>query len=158
MVQAIQGDGESMEDCVIVLDSSGSMREEGKQAAGEYLLRTIASFVRSSFPDRHYGAYAWCESMVRFGDKMAGGGSRLNPDALIQFTAEHQGIPIILISDGNFAAIEKKTLANLPDNVRISVVMAGADANCTALQKLFGPSRVFESIDAIECVRQLLAQ
>lgn len=147
-----------MEDCLIILDSSGSMHEEGKRAAGQYVLCAIAGFVRDSFPDKHCGAYVWAENITRYGTKATGGGNRLNPDAWEDFVAQHQGVPMILITDGNLAAREKKALASLPDSERLCAVMIGADANRLSLRNIVGRDRVFESGDAIECVRFLLTR
>ena len=154
-----QGYGDGMEeDCLIILDSSGSMNEEGKRAAGEYLLRAMAGFICDCFPGVRCGAYAWGESVVHYGDKSIGDGIKLNAGALAAFVAEHQDTPMILISDGNFPERNRKALGSLSKNERIRAVMVGADANRPRLQKIIGRGRVFESADAIECARQLLMQ
>lgn len=145
-----------MEDCLIVLDSSGSMNEEGKQAAGEYLLRAIVGFLRDCFPRVRCGAYSWSANVVRYGEKPAGGGAKLDGGALAAFVAEHQDKPVILISDGNFSERDRRALADLSGAEGIRAVMVGADANRHKLQKIIGRDRVFESADAIECARQLL--
>lgn len=142
------------EDCFIVLDASGSMNEEGKRAAGEYLLRAIAGFIRDSFPGIRCGIYTWGEGVARYGDRFAVEGSKLNADALTTFVAEHQDMPIILISDGNI--LQQGTLLRLSVIENIRAIMVGADANQIKLQKIVGQGRVFESADAIECARQLL--
>lgn len=154
-----QGYGDGMEeDCLIILDSSGSMNEEGKRTAGEYLLRATAGFIRDYFPGVRCGAYTWGECVARYGDKSVGDGAKLNAGALAAFVAEHQDTPIILISDGNYPERDCKALADLSGIERIRAVMVGADANRPRLQKIIGRGRVFESADAIECARQLLIQ
>lgn len=144
------------EDCLIILDSSGSMNEEGKRTAGEYLLRAIAGFIRDCFPGVRYGAYAWGKGVARYGDKSVCDGAKLDAGALAAFVAEHQNTPMLLISDGNFPECDCKTLVGLSGIERIRAIMVGADANRLRLQKIIGRGRVFESADAIECVRQLL--
>ena len=62
------------EDCLIILDSSGSMNEEGKRIAGEYLLRAMAGFIRDYFPGVRCGAYAWGEGVARYSGKSVGNG------------------------------------------------------------------------------------
>lgn len=152
-----QGCGDSMEeDCLIVLDVSGSMDEEGKRTAGEYLLRAIAGFIRDSFPGVRCRAYAWGEGVAPYGDRSVSEGAGLDAEALTAFVAAHQGTPIILISDGNFMQRDGRTLAGLHRMEGIRAVMVGADANRTRLQKIVGQGRVFESADAVECARQLL--
>ena len=149
------GDGME-EDCLIILDGSGSMNEEGKRTAGEYLLRAMAGFIRDYFPGVRCGAYTWGESVAHYGDKSGGDGVKLNAGALTTFVAEHPDTPIILVSDGNFSVHECKALSSLSGIECIRAVMVGADANCPRLQKIIGRGRIFESVDAIECVRQLL--
>ena len=134
------------EDCLIILDSSGSMNEEGKRIAGEYLLRAMAGFIRDYFPGVRCGAYAWGEGVARYSGTLAA------------FVAEHQDAPMILISDGNFPERDRTVLAGLSGVERIRAVLVGADANRPRLQKIIGQGRVFESTDAIECTRQLLMQ
>lgn len=146
------------EGCLIILDSSGSMNEEGKRTAGEYLLRAMAGFIRDCFPGVRCGAYAWGEGVARYGDKFVGDGAKLDAGALAAFAAEHQDTPMILISDGNFPERDRKALVGLSGIERIRAVMVGADANRPRLQKIIGQGRVFESADAIECARQLLMQ
>ena len=146
------------EDCLMILDSSGSMNEDGKRTAGEYLLRAMAGFIRDRFPGVRCGAYVWGEGIARYGDKSAGGGARLDAGALAAFAAEHQDTPMILISDGNFPERDRKALISLSGIEHIRAVMVGADANRPRLQKIFGRGRVFESADAVECARQLLMQ
>lgn len=146
------------EDCLIILDSSGSMNEEGKRTAGEYLLRAMAGFIRDSFPGLCCRAYTWGKGIARYGDKSVDDGAKLDAGALATFVAEHQDTPMILISDGNFSERDHKALAGLSGIERIHAVMVGADANRPRLQKIIGRGRVFESADAIECVRQLLMQ
>jgi hypothetical protein len=144
------------EDCLIILDSSGSMNEEGKRIAGEYLLCAIAGFIRDSFPRVRYGAYRWGKSITRYGEKSFDDATVLDAGALATFVAEHQNTPLLLISDGNFSERDCTALAGLPGIERIRAVMIGAEANRPRLQKIIGQSRVFESADAIECARQLL--
>lgn len=146
------------EDCLIILDSSGSMNEEGKRTAGEYLLCAIAGFIRDYFPGVRYGAYACGKGVVRYGDKSVGDGAKLDAGALAAFVAEHQDTPMLLISDGNFPERDRQVLIGLSGIERIRAVMVGADANRPRLQKIIGQGRVFESADAIECARQLLMQ
>ena len=146
------------EDCLIILDSSGSMNEEGKRIAGEYLLRAMAGFIRDYFPGVRCGAYAWGEGVARYSGKSVGNGAKLDAGALAAFVAEHQDAPMILISDGNFPERDRTVLAGLSGVERIRAVLVGADANRPRLQKIIGQGRVFESADAIECVRQLLMQ
>lgn len=151
------GYGDGMEeDFLIILDSSGSMNEAGKRTAGEYLLRAVAGFIRDCFHEVRCGAYAWGESVVRYGSKSIGDGVKLNAGALTAFAAEHQDAPMILISDGNFSERDCKTLAGLPGIERIRAVMIGADANRLRLQKIIDQDRIFESVDVLECARQLL--
>jgi len=152
-----QGFGDGMEeDCLIILDSSGSMNEEGKGTAVEYLLRAMVGFIRDGFPGVRCGACAWGEDVARYGDKSVGDGVKLDAGALAAFVAEHQDTPMILISDGNFPERDRKALACLSGIERVRAVMVGADANRPRLQKIIGRDRVFESADAIECARQLL--
>lgn len=152
-----QGYGDSMEEnCLIILDSSGSMNEEGKRTAAEYLLRAMVGFIRDYFPGVRCGAYSWGEKVTQYGDKSVNDGSQLNADALAAFVTEYQDIPIILISDGNFSECDRKSLVGMSVIEHIRAVMVGADANRPKLQKIIGQSRVYESTDAIECVRQLL--
>lgn len=146
------------EDCLIILDSSGSMNEEGKRAAGEYLLRAMAGFIRDSFPGLCCRAYTWGKGITRYGDKSVDDGAKLDAGALAAFVAEHQDTPMILISDGNFSERDRKALVGLSGIERIRAVMVGSDANRPRLQKIIGRGRVFESADAIECARQLLMQ
>lgn len=143
---------------MIILDSSGSMNEEGKQAAGEYLLRAVAGFIRDCFPQVRCGAYAWGADVVRYGGKSAGDGAKADTRALVAFVAEHSDTPTILISDGNFSEHDRRALTGLSERKRIRAVIVGADANRPRLQKIVGRSRVFESTDAVECARQLLMQ
>lgn len=154
-----QGYGDGMEEnCLIILDSSGSMNEEGKQTAGEYLLRAVAGFLRDGFPGVCCGAYTWGADIARYGGKPAAGGAKLNADALAAFAVNHRDTPMILISDGNFSERDCRALAGLSKIERIRAVMVGADANRLRLQKIIGQGRVFESADAIECARQLLME
>lgn len=143
-------------ECLIILDSSGSMNEEGKQAAGEYLLRAMAGFIRCRFPEVCCRAYMWNENVARYGEKPAG--TRSNAGALAAFAVEHQDSPMVLISDGNFSERDCRTLAGLSGVKQIRAVTVGADANHSRLQKIVGQEYVFESADAVECVRQLLLQ
>lgn len=145
------------EDFLILLDSSGSMSEEGKRAAGEYLLRAMVGFVRDSFPEMRIGAYACGVGVVHYGDKSAGDDPKLHAEALAAFAAEHKDTPMILLSDGIFSERDRRALAGLSGSKRICAVMVGADANRSGLQKLLGRDRVFEPADALECARQLLA-
>lgn len=146
------------EDCLIILDSSGSMNEEGKRTAGEYLLRAIAGGIRDYFPKVRCGAYTWGKGVVCYGDKSVGNGAKLDAGALVAFVAEHPDTPMILISDGNFSKRDCEALTGLYEIECIRAVMVGADANRPRLQKIIGRGRVFESADAIECARQLLMQ
>ncbi len=146
------------EDCLIIVDSSGSMNEEGKRIAGEYLLCAIAGFVRDYFPEIRYGVYAWGNNVVRYDKKSVGDGVKLNASTLATFLAEHQDSAVIIISDGNFSDRDRNVLIGLTKMERICAVMVGADANYPRLQKIIGRTRVFESADAIECTRQLLMQ
>lgn len=144
------------ENCLIVLDSSGSMNEEGKRVAGEYLLRAMVGFIRDRFPQVHCGAYAWGESVARYEGKSACDRAKPDAGALAAFASEHQDTSMVLISDGNFSRHDCTVLSGLAGLAHIHVVVVGADANRHTLRKLVGPGRVFESAGAVECVRQLL--
>lgn len=143
-----------MEDCLIIVDSSGSMYEEGKQAAAEYLLRGMGAFVRDNFPDKSCGVYAWGNTIEKY--KPGAPGQRLNQEVLVKFVAEHQDTPMILISDGNISDDPGDPLAPLANKEDFFVVMVGVDADQKRLEKIVGKHRVFDSMDALESIRRLL--
>lgn len=146
------------EDCLIILDFSGSMHEEGKQAAGDYLVRAMIGFIRDCFPGLCCGAYKWSREVTRYDAKSDAADARPDAEALAQFAFQHRETPMILVSDGNFPEHACRSLGVLSSIKGVRAVMVGADANRARLQKVVGEGRVFDSVDAIECVRQLLSQ
>lgn len=146
------------ENCLIILDLSGSMKEEGKQAAEEYLICAILGFIHDYFPKVYCGVYGWAKNIIHYDAKSTGDWTKLNAGALIDFVKRHPDKPIILLSDGNFSPYDCEMLCSLSEVDCIRAVMIGADANRYYLEDVVGKNHVFEAADGIECVRQLLIQ
>ena len=132
----------------IVVDASGSMAEDDKNAVVKYLLNGISNVIGSpEFQDIKFEFYQWgqtskkIDSLEKAKIEFAGKCSLSGIEELKKIIDENY--PMILISDGNFNSEDKIHIKKL--SVSIIPIFVGIDAN-RALLKDIATERVVYSV------------
>lgn len=144
------------DECLIILDSSGSMKEEGKAAACDYLCRSVIGFIRDHYPETGYSVFRWSKQIAAYADSSIQDENSADATALLSFISEHKEEKIVLITDGNFSSGDRRKLSSLSDSGHIRILALGADANIPALRRFVGKERIFDAADSVECIRQMM--
>ena len=138
----------------VIIDSSGSMYEEGKRAASIYIAKSIAGFTKSHYPSTESAVLSWSNAIEKFPGASL---SKRKPDfgPLVSFVKEHTDSHIILLTDGSFEKNDQDALAQLASHKSLSVVLMGADANDIFVKQALGKERVYAAVDGLMCVHDL---
>lgn len=131
-------------DNLILIDTSGSMMEDGKRSVIMYVLNTIKN-IAAGEPE----IYLWSSEIKPFCGKMEFGAAN-DLNSISDFLSLHKDKPILIITDGCFPQRIKSVLKEHSGNLVFIIV--GVDSSVTALQKLFGANNVFEAADTAACV------
>lgn len=138
---------------VFLVDTSGSMAEEGKKSVVRYLLYAIENIMRDEYPEVNYGVFLWSESVSVYDKKMDFGG-RAEAKPLSLFLEEHKADTVMLIGDGSYSENIKRVIMNAGRDVL--ALMVGSDCNRARLQRMVGAGRVYESVDVSTCIRDFV--
>lgn len=139
----------------IVVDASGSMMEDDKNAVVKYLLNGISNAADTSdFCDVDFVLYQWGQTSKKIGGlekakvEFAGKSSLSGLEELMRMIDENQ--PLLFVSDGNFNSGDKANIKKL--SVNIIPVFVGIDANRTMLQDIATERVVYSVPDFMQAI------
>lgn len=139
----------------IVVDSSGSMSEEDKNAVVKYLLNGISNVMElSDFHGVEFELYQWGKNSKKLGClnnvkiEFTGRATIEGLNVLSQTIDENQ--PIIFISDGNFEVENINILQNMSND--IIPVFVGTDANRVLLKEVAANKVIYSVTDFMQAL------
>lgn len=139
----------------ILVDASGSMAEDDKNAVVKYLLNGISNVIESSeFQDIEFAFYQWgktskkIDSLEKAKIEFAGKSSMSGLEELKKMIDEND--PMLLISDGNFNSGEKTHIKKL--SVNIIPIFVGIDANRAMLKDIATERVVYSVTDFMQAI------
>ena len=139
----------------IVVDASGSMSEDDKNAVVKYLFNGISNVTElTDFRDVDFALYQWgqtskkIESLENAKIEFAGKSLVSGLDELTQMIDENQ--PLIFVSDGNFNSGDKVGIKRL--SKYIVPIFVGIDANRTILQDIATERIVYSVTDFMQAI------
>ena len=139
----------------IVVDASGSMAEDDKNAVVKYLLIGISHAVElEPLCDIEFSLYQWGRISKKLGSlenakiEFSGKASESGLSTLRTLIDENQ--PLIFISDGNFNSTEKRAIKTLSHF--IVPIFVGIDANRASLQQIATEGIVYSVPDFMQAI------
>lgn len=142
----------------IVVDASGSMIEDDKNAVVKYLLNGICNIKElADFGKVDFILYQWGSTSKKFENlesakiEFTGKASVLGLDELAQIVDENQ--PLIFISDGNFDHKAKDNIKKL--SICIVPIFIGVDANRGMLQNIAKDKIVYSVTDFMQAIYEV---
>lgn len=142
----------------IVVDSSGSMKEDDKNAVVKYLLNGINNILeKEEFKDYEFEVFQWGACTKKFENlektkiEFLGRTNDKEFDILINLM-DKKGT-ILLISDGNFSRSVKEKLKNL--DMKIVPIVVGSDANKSMLQDISTNKSIFSAVDLLQAIKNI---
>ena len=138
-----------MNKILVIIDSSGSMREWGKKDLLIYLVNTIKNYIiDEKFKNFEFEYYSWGEQVVKMNDfNSIETKGKSNISNLHNFVINNDG-KILLLSDGNFEP-NKKIDFKEKNILSISV---GCDSHRTNLRLLLSPKKTYDT----DCILQAI--
>lgn len=143
-----------MKNINIIVDASGSMGEDEKNAVVKYLLNGMSSVQKNKSLDISLSLYQWGVETKKIDDiekakiSFAGKNTIEGLDALCSLLDSQDAV--ILISDGNFESDIKKKIKELSNN--ILPIFVGVDANRTILQDISTSKIVYSVVDFVQAL------
>ena len=143
-----------MKNINIIVDASGSMGEDEKNAVVKYLLNGMSSVQKNKSLDISLSLYQWGVETKKIDDiekakiSFAGKNTIEGLDALCSLIDSQDAV--ILISDGNFESDVKKKIKELSNN--ILPIFVGVDANRTILQDISTSKIVYSVVDFVQAL------
>lgn len=131
-------------DNLIIIDSSGSMMEDGKKSVIMYVLNAIKNTLTEDIK-----IFSWDKEIKPFSGKLEFGITN-DSDSLSTFFDRHNDNPVLLITDGCFSSSVKAVIKK--HSKSIVCVLVGIDSSINSLQKTIGANNVFESSDTVTCI------
>lgn len=136
-------------DNIILIDTSGSMMEDGKESVIMYVLNTIKNTLTVE-PT----VYTWDKEIKPFSGKIEFGISN-DSSSISSFFDEHNDEPIILITDGCFSSNIKSIIKK--HSLKIVCILVGIDSSIVSMQRTVGVNRTFEASDTVACISRYLS-
>ena len=139
----------------ILVDASGSMAEDDKNAVIKYLLNGICNIMGTTdFCNIEFVLYQWgqeskkIESLEKAKIEFEGKSSLSGLEELKQMIDENQ--TMIFVSDGNFNSGDKAQIKKM--SVKIIPIFVGIDANRTILQDIATEKVVYSVTDFMQAI------
>ena len=141
----------------IVVDASGSMAEDDKNAVIKYLLNGICNVMGTThFDGIEFALYQWgqeskkIENLEKAKIEFAGKSPLSGLEELKQMIDENQ--TMIFVSDGNFTSGDKAQIKKM--SVNIIPIFVGIDANRTILQDIATEKVVYSVTDFMQAIHE----
>lgn len=141
----------------IVVDASGSMAEDDKNAVVKYLINSICNVKQTSeFRDVEFVLFQWGNNSVKFENiekaKLEFKGKTSYGDfTSIEGEIEYEN-PMILISDGGFSKNDKLKIEKL--SRQILPIFIGIDANRSILKEIATDKVVYSATDLMQVLAE----
>lgn len=139
----------------IVVDASGSMAEDDKNAVVKYLLNGICNVMGTNdFCDIEFSLYQWgqetkkIENLEKAKIEFAGKSQLSGLEELKRMIDENQ--TMIFVSDGNFNSADKAQIKKM--SAKIIPIFVGIDANRTMLQDVATERIVYSVTDFMQAM------
>jgi hypothetical protein len=138
----------------IIIDTSGSMNEEGKSSVIKSILFVVERFIADSESDDKYEVVLLNEEaeIYTLGNLVKFKGS-INNSKLRELLAANN-TNIMLVTDGNLSS-EVINILDKGESLIRCVLLVGADANKAKLKKIVGADSIYETTDLITCLLKL---
>lgn len=141
----------------VVVDASGSMAEDDKNAVVKYLINGICNVKQEAlYRDTQFVLFQWNSASVKFDDmekakiEFRGRSSFEDLESIIDEIDSDSSI--ILISDGGFGNNEKNKIRNL--SKKIIPIFVGIDANRTILKDISTNNIVYSVADFMQALNE----
>ncbi|MDU2569002.1 MAG: VWA domain-containing protein [Veillonella sp.] len=141
----------------IVVDASGSMAEDDKNAVIKYLLNGICNVMGTpDFDSIEFALYQWgqeskkIENLEKAKIEFAGNSSLSGIEELKQMIDENQ--TMIFVSDGNFNSGDKVQIKKM--SVNIIPIFVGIDANRSILKDIATEKVVYSVTDFMQAIHE----
>ena len=140
---------------LILVDTSGSMAEEGKKSVIRYILYAIDNFYKNEYSGEIASIYLWADKIekIELNQKIQYGG-KADISTLSEFL-KSETRPVLIITDGNYTSKVEKKITESISNKKIIAMLIGSDNNKVRLLNTFGAINIFETEDLFECLRFL---
>lgn len=143
-----------MKNINIIIDASGSMGEDEKNAVVKYLLNGMSSVQKNKSLDISLSLYQWGVETKKIDDiekaKISFVGKNTIEGLDVLYSLLDSQDVVILISDGNFESDVKKKIKELSNN--ILTISVGVDANRTILQDISTSKIVYSVVDFVQAL------
>ncbi len=143
-----------MKNIKIIIDASGSMGEDEKNAVVKYLLNGMFNSIRYNSLDISLSLFQWgtetkpIDNFEKTKIIFAGKTSEEGLEVLENYTNNQDSI--ILISDGNYESNVVGKIKKLSDS--ILPIFVGVDANRTILQDISTNKKVYSVVDFVQAL------
>lgn len=134
---------------LILIDTSGSMMEDGKKSVIMYVINTI----RNTLPEEP-SVYTWDKEIKPFSGKLEFGTTN-SLGTFSSFLDEHNDEPLLLITDGCFSSNIKSIIKK--HSKKLVCILVGIDSNIITLQRTIGVNNTFEASDTVACISRYLS-
>lgn len=141
----------------IVVDASGSMAEDDKNAVVKYLINSICNVRQTKeYSDVEFVLFQWGNNSIKFENiekaKLEFKGKTSYDDFVpIENEIEYES-PMILISDGGFSKNDKVKIEKL--SKRIIPIFIGIDANRFILKDIATDNIVYSAADFMQALAE----
>lgn len=141
----------------IVVDASGSMAEDDKNAVVKYLINSICNVIQTEeFSDVEVVLFQWAKNSIRFENiekaKLEFKGKASYDDFKpIEDEIEYES-PMILISDGGFSINDKVKIEKM--SRKIIPIFIGIDANRSILKDIATDKVVYSVVDFMQALAE----
>lgn len=136
-------------DNLIVIDTSGSMMEDGKKSVIMYIINAI----RNTLTEKPK-IYTWDKEIKPFSGKLKFGVTN-DSSSLLSFFDKHNDEPVLLITDGCFSSNIKSIIKK--HSKKLVCILVGIDSNIITLQKTIGANNAFEASDTVACISRYIS-
>lgn len=141
----------------ILVDTSGSMIENGKEAVIKNLIYTISRILRKEeYQEYQVNMLKWSNEVMpikKLSELRFSG--QLSSRALKEYLDSQEVAPVILlISDGNFS-IKERNIFKSTKNSYFDCIAVGIDADIFSLKKIASSGKVFKVPDIVSALAKV---
>ena len=139
----------------VVVDASGSMVEDDKNAVVKYLINGICNIRKSAdYEDIEFVLYQWNNNSFKFDDfekaKIEFKGKSSFEDLISIENEIDVNCPLILVSDGGFSYTDKNQIVKL--SRKIIPIFVGIESNRSILKDIATDKVVYSVADFVEAL------
>ncbi len=139
----------------VLIDVSGSMCENGKEAIVKYLIYAMNGYIKENMTSS-VRLFQWDQNIREIeSPTQIEFSSGKTSERIVEFLNKNNGELHLVVTDGGFSRIVKNELKKIENRKNIYYIGIGCDCNLPSLRSVADLEHIYSAQDIITCLKKM---